>query len=266
MKLLTLIVLSLAFPAALQAQSIQGRVVDAASGEAVPEASVIVEGGAQRHTVRARTGADGGFSLALRGAGSYRVRVERTGYQPATSQEVAMAAGEALQVELKISTQPVTLAPLTVVARQAVPRVASLETSGFYDREKRGHGRFFKRDHFEKRRGNRLVTILDEVPGVRIFRDRQGNEYVTFDRAQSNGAFSRTQRGEAEMCQPIFFMDGTRVSTGGGGRGGVTLNDLVEPERIEAVEVYASVAQLPAEFNASDASCGVIVIWTRHGS
>jgi hypothetical protein len=265
MKLSFVLALVLALPVALDAQSIHGRVVDASSGEAVPEASVIVTGGDQRQPVRAQTRADGGFSLALRGPGSYRVRVERTGYAPATSQEVAMEAGEVVQVELKISTQPVTLAPLTVIGRQAAPRVASLETSGFYDREKRGHGRFMKRDHFEKRRGNRLINILDEVPGIQLFRDRSGNQYVTFTRAQSNGAFSRAQTGQANLCQPIFFLDGSRVSAGSPNSGGVTLNDLVEPERIEAMEVYASVAQLPVEFNASDASCGVIVIWTRKG-
>lgn len=265
MKLSILAALALALPAALDAQSIHGRVVDATSGEAVPEATVQVTATGQRQAVRTRTRADGGFSLALRGPGTYVLRVERTGYAPATSQEVAMEAGEAVEVELKISAQALALEPLRVVGRQAPRRVASLEHTGFYDRERRGHGRFLKRDHFEKRRGNRLATILDEVPGVRIFRIGS-NEYVTFARAQSNGTFSRAQRGEADLCQPIFFLDGTRVSSGNAGQGGVTLNDLVEPERIEAVEVYASVAQLPAEFNASDASCGVIVIWTRHGS
>lgn len=263
MKLRYILALLFALPGALEAQSLHGRVVDAASGEAVPEATVQVTGAEPRQAVRARTRADGGFTLALKGPGAYRVRVERTGYAPATSQEVEVAAGEAVQVEMRISAQPLTLAPLTVVGRQAPRRISSLEPTGFYNRETRGHGRFLKREDMERRRGNRLATILDEVPGVRLYRDRRGNEYVTFDRAQSNGAFSRAQRGEADLCQPVFFLDGGRVNTGTANRGGVTLNDLVAPEQIEAIEVYASVAQIPVEFNASDAACGVVLIWTR---
>ncbi|HEX8361767.1 MAG TPA: carboxypeptidase-like regulatory domain-containing protein, partial [Longimicrobium sp.] len=199
MKLRSILALLCALPAALEAQSIHGRVLDAASGEAVPEATVQVTG-ADRQAVRTRARADGGFTLPLKGPGTYRVRVERTGYAPATSQEVEIAAGEAVQVEMRISAQPLTLAPLTVVGRQAPRRIASLEPTGFYNREARGHGRFLKREDLERRRGNRLVNILDEVPGVRLYRDRRGNEYVTFDRAQASGALSRAQRGEADLC------------------------------------------------------------------
>jgi hypothetical protein len=266
MKLRYILALLFALPVAGEAQSIHGRVVDAASGDAVPEATVQVTGAEQRQAVRTRTGADGAFTLPLRGPGTYRVRVERTGYAPATSQEVEMAAGEAVQVELRISAQPLTLPALTVVGRQRPRRISSLEPTGFYNREARGHGRFLKREDLERRPGNRLVNILDEVPGIRLYRDRRGNEYVTFDRAQSNGAFSRAQRNQADMCQPVFFLDGSRVNTGTPDRGGVTLNDLVPPEQIEGIEVYGSVAQIPVEFNASDAACGVVVIWTRKGS
>jgi hypothetical protein len=32
---------------------------------------------------------------------------------------------------------------------------------------------------------------------------------------------------------------------------------------VEAIEVYAGGAQVPAEFNRTSGGCGVIVIWTK---
>jgi hypothetical protein len=33
---------------------------------------------------------------------------------------------------------------------------------------------------------------------------------------------------------------------------------------VEAIEVYRSAAEIPAQFNGNNSACGVIVIWTRH--
>jgi hypothetical protein len=35
------------------------------------------------------------------------------------------------------------------------------------------------------------------------------------------------------------------------------------PDQIEAVEVYTSAVQIPAQFNTAGSGCGVLVIWTR---
>ena len=45
------------------------------------------------------------------------------------------------------------------------------------------------------------------------------------------------------------------------------LDDVVRPDDIEAIEVYRSASQVPAEFggNSMFTRCGVIVIWTRRG-
>ncbi|HLL81621.1 MAG TPA: carboxypeptidase-like regulatory domain-containing protein, partial [Longimicrobium sp.] len=70
----------LAFACALatgaEAQAIIGRVVDAGSGAAVPQAQVVATGGDPLSARTTHTDADGRFSLALRG-GAYRLEVTR---------------------------------------------------------------------------------------------------------------------------------------------------------------------------------------------
>ncbi|HEV2126043.1 MAG TPA: hypothetical protein VGW38_25075, partial [Chloroflexota bacterium] len=60
-RLAILALLYLALAAPLAGQTIQGRVLDAASGEAVAQASVTVLGSNQRPVGRTRAGADGSF-------------------------------------------------------------------------------------------------------------------------------------------------------------------------------------------------------------
>jgi hypothetical protein len=44
--------------------------------------------------------------------------------------------------------------------------------------------------------------------------------------------------------------------------GGATVDLDVRPEMVEAIEVY-SAGQVPIEFSARNAECGVVMIWTR---
>jgi hypothetical protein len=39
----------------------------------------------------------------------------------------------------------------------------------------------------------------------------------------------------------------------------------ISPQNIEGIEVYRSAAQIPAQFNRTSSSCGVVLVWTRIG-
>jgi len=257
-----LLLAALIFAAPAAGQTLRGRVVDAGSGAPVAEAGVTALGSRGNEAMRARTGTAGEFTLVSRTPGVFRVRVERTGYASATSREVTVGPGETVEVEIRVSAQPLTLEPLTVKGRQGPQRTPEMETTGFYEREARGFGRFYRREFIEARKQRPMANILDEVPGIRLFRDRAGTEYVIFDRAQTTGSLRRASKGEEDKCLPLFFLDGNRVAVGGRMQ---SVNDLVDATQVEAVEVYGSAAQLPVEFNSVDAGCGVIVIWTRRG-
>lgn len=43
----------------------------------------------------------------------------------------------------------------------------------------------------------------------------------------------------------------------------MSLDNLVHPSDVAAIEAYAGAASVPAEFGGSTGRCGAIAIWTR---
>jgi hypothetical protein len=229
--------------APLAAQTIRGRVVDARTGEGVAEAAVsaLTDGG--RRAGQARTGADGKFSLPVRAAGSMRLRVERTGYRETLTATMPVAARETIDVEVSVSAAPLTIAPLRVTARVEPPRRRNLELNGFYDREKRGFGRFVRREEIERHGDFSLVNALSRVPGVAV-RYARTKQYIYF-----------TRYG----CTPAFYVDGARMIVDRH----QDINSFVSTFQIEAIELFQSPVEIPPEYNVGR-TCGVILIWTKH--
>jgi hypothetical protein len=101
--------------------------------------------------------------------------------------------------------------------------------------------------------------------------NRAGTEIVTFSRARIQGTLSRTGR-MTETCYPAIYLDGARMSYGDQSHPVArsvdstlpNLANLIPVEQIEAVELYRSAAEIPSQYSGSEASCGVIVLWTRH--
>ena len=101
----------LTVPAALHAQSVSGRVVDRATDRPIPATSVVAENGSGRVIGQVLADSAGRFTVALRGAGRYRLRADRIGYQPVTSAEFDVSSAEALAVDLHLSAGAVELDP-----------------------------------------------------------------------------------------------------------------------------------------------------------
>ncbi|HKP75728.1 MAG TPA: TonB-dependent receptor [Longimicrobiaceae bacterium] len=246
--------------APLHAQIVRGRVLDARSGEPVPQASVTALTLENRNGGRTRTAADGTFTLELRAAGTFRLRGEREGYQASTSQPVPVAVRESVTVELRVSPQPLQIDPLRVTARVQPPKDPVLERNGFYDREAGGFGKFVRREDMDLHPEFNLAHTLARVPGVELDRDARGREIVTFTRGRMVGTLSRAQQGRRDNCFPLIYLDGSLMRY----TADVQLNDIISPDQVGAIEVYRSAAEIPPQFNGINAACGVIVIWTRH--
>jgi len=101
-------------PITAAGQVVAGRVIDAASGAGVPEAHVMVIGRDRRDAL---TSADGRFSVRVGGAGSYRVRVARAGYQETRTRRLTLGPDDTVAVEVRVRTAAVRLDPLTATAR-----------------------------------------------------------------------------------------------------------------------------------------------------
>jgi len=70
--------------------------------------------------------------------------------------------------------------------------------------------------------------------------------------------------GAPEACYMDVYLDGVVVFQGGKDVNLFDVNSL-ELSTIEAIEVYTSAAQVPAQYNKTSNGCGVLLIWTRIG-
>ncbi|HEU0012276.1 MAG TPA: carboxypeptidase regulatory-like domain-containing protein, partial [Longimicrobium sp.] len=223
------------------AQRVEGRVVDQETGAPVAGAAVLLlteRGDTARST---RSDARGGFVLQARRPGNYRLAASRLGYRDAASPVFDLLANEEIQVDLRMSTTEVVLAPLTVRARPADRHLAE---AGFYEREEQfgrdglREGYFLGPEDLERMNAGELTDLFRNVPGV----------YVTGSRpptiVMSGG------------CQPVFYVNGAKVPRyGGTGR-------VVYPSSLLAVEVYNKTA-VPHQYMLDARDCGVILFWTK---
>jgi hypothetical protein len=230
----------------LVAQSIEGRLLDELSGAALWEGTVTLMDGRDNAVARAITDSSGFFRLQAPQTGTYRLTARRLGHLEATSVPFDLVVGQTLEVEFRLSVQPVALPPLTIVARNEA-RDSRLARWGYYDRRetygKYGFARFLEHDEIQQHPSS-VVSLLSGVPGIRIVRTgRRGMEM-------------RTRHGR---CMGLF-VDGTRV--GALYEENTMLLDAIPLSSIVAIEAYVGMVG-PADFTMVRPNCpGAIVVWT----
>ena len=177
--------------------------------------------------------------------------------------------------------QPLPTVPVT--ASTELVRTAKLRE--FDRRRSNGIGRFLTEGDLEKDQYRKLSDVLRKLPGI------------TFSRAKGTpgvsplAEFAVSSRGSATITNvsPIFgkncpiaiWLDGVPVYRGldrnasrGAFNGGnppvpgqvgeppFDINSIVT-HHIAAIEFYAGPATMPPEFNATQGTCGALVIWTK---
>lgn len=105
----------------LSAQTIAGRVVDAATHQPISGATIGISEPGGQPVARAVTRLDGTFRLRL-AAGEFRLTASRLGYAPLPERSLTLQRGDSVFVELPLETEAVSLEPVTVTARAAVVR------------------------------------------------------------------------------------------------------------------------------------------------
>jgi hypothetical protein len=231
----TLLALLLGGPGPLsgQAMGIQGRLLADDTGGPIAGAAVTLLDRDQVRLLVRLTGEDGEFFLPVARMGRYHLHAAFLGYAEATSPPVDVRLEEVVQIELRLSVEPIPLAPLTVISdRPALVFHPRLERVGYYERKAEyeiRQGQFF--DYEEVQRHHSLLQLLGARPGIRIL-GAGGRNVVVTDR---RGRF-------LTLC-----IDGLNM-------GHLTHDVWVGPSQIVGVEVYAGVWQ-------STERCSVMV-WT----
>ncbi|HSU17311.1 carboxypeptidase-like regulatory domain-containing protein [Longimicrobium sp.] len=240
-----LISISLPIAAPMAAQAVDGRLMGADGASGIPAALVRLVLG-DSVVDEAATRADGGFTLASPGAGTFSIVARVAGGSDVEFGPVTLAAGERVPVLLRLpagsgADRPVALAGVTATAEV---RRQVLERHGFYERQHLHPGRFLTHDELARLPG---ISVLDHIRGLGILVDPRGANISALYR-YSKGA----------KCFLAVWLDGQPAR--------YTEITRLTMDEVAGVEYYRG-EELPLQFNPyytrRSWDCGAVVIWTR---
>lgn len=214
-------------------------VVRDSGGAALSGARVRVVGSA----VVAVSDDSGAFHLPLVAGGSVRLEVRRLGYAAETLLVASHATGESRVAIVLTRVAPAELPELRVAATN------SGKMSGFERRRAHGVGTFITRDEIEARHPQRVSDLLRYTSGVYVGQESSSQSNAQVEMRRNMGSSQLT------ACEVQYYVDGQYYAGG-------SVDDFA-PVAVEAIEIYRSASEIPAEFRTRDATCGVIAIWTR---
>src|SRR6478672_6145889 len=218
--------------------AIEGRVIETENSRPVSGAQITVSG----TSIRATTNDGGTFRIAGVPARQVELRVRAIGFAPAT-QTVIVAAAQTVRADFKVVVSALQLDQVVVTGSGQQVEVKKL--------------------------GNTVAVIqppqstpMNDISSILQARE-PGLTAISSAGLTGSGARIRI-RGNASLTQsnePVIFLDGIRINSGGGQTS--RLEDI-DPESIERIEVLKGAAA--ATLYGTEASNGVIQVFTKRGS
>lgn len=232
---------------------ITGTVRADSSGQPLVSAEVLLQSGNRK----AVTDPSGRFVFDGIQPGSYTALFRLVGYRPIL-QSIRVTGRDTVWVNPLLVAGAVELPPIEVNVEENRPHGSGLEA--FEERRKMGFGKFIDSDMLREMDNRRVGDVLARYTNVKLIR--------TADRVYAHS--SRQVGPNGGNCWMQVVVDGMVVYKP---EYQFPPRALPPPDfsreyvvsEIEAMEVYASAAGTPAEFNSASAACGTIVIWTRRG-
>jgi len=250
--------------------ALTGRVVDR-QGKAIPYAHIfeILTG---TTAITSRLGEFQFPSLGPRDSAILAVR--RIGYRPLDT-ALALIGEEPVRVDLPMDEISKQLEAVTV-------RVSGsdydeyLDRSGFYRRMARNvDGAFISSKEIDRRNATALTGLLRDVPGIHVesMAGRGGKNNFVLGRGRicALGLVIDGQKVDIrvpprENFQPRItsIIGGTSVPPTHARRVETTMDELVPPSMVAAIEIYPSAASVPNPLSHHVDGCGLIAVWTRY--
>lgn len=225
---------------AAEAQIIRGKLLDDRTDAPIAAGAVTMR--TQAFSVRTvLTDSAGRFRFHVPRPGYYLLEGSGLGYLKVKSPVVAILGNDTVDVELRLATDAVPLAPLTITARRST-RARLLDD--FEQRRKKGFGQFLGPEDIKRLSPFHVTDLLREMRGIIMHADRTQVDLTM--RAMLGG-----------RCVPHIVVDGVAVSEN------IPINEFLSASSIRAVEVYTLASDVPAEFaSVIRRGCGAVVLWT----
>ncbi len=195
-----------------------GSVTDSASGQALPDAVVAVEG----TQLRALTSSTGRYQIAGIDSGVYIVRIAAIGYRAVTRRDLAIAPGERHQLDVALQRAPVQLSQMSVTASrteeqsgQSTASVAVLTGEQLVDLG-----------------AIRVDAALRYIPGVTLNNDQNNDVSIRGSTGVAEGIGSRV----------LMMVDGHPLLSADGGEIDFNALPLLDVDRVEVVKGAYSAA------------------------
>jgi hypothetical protein len=200
---------------------------------------------------KALTTATGTVTLAFLPDGGSMVRVQKIGFSPYTN---VVAISVADTVPFTVMLTPLAQALPTVVTKDTASPFISPGLRAFAERARAGNGgRFISEAELRKNETKNMTYMIRRLPGIQIDCPRRGMRvgqcWAYAGRAASKFAIAGGQ------CAIDLYIDG-QISGD---------NDLekLRADQFAGVEWYAGAASIPAQYNKTGSTCGVLLFWTR---
>lgn len=224
-------------PATLRGTGAVRGVVRTATGRPLRDARLVLWGSGREDT----TSATGQFIMPSLPTGTYSMEVRALGFLP---KRVPVDLRDSAEVTADFAMD--AFVPSLDTMRVRADRPNPLNPLVDFERRKRmGGGYFVDETQLARRNPIFMSDIFRMVPGTTIMPADMIGDRI----------FMRGLAGSGS-CTPTVFLNGVRtVSTDG------SLDNLVNPQAVKAVEVYSRTGSTPAQFDAQN-GCGSIVIWT----
>lgn len=232
--LATALAVTLGAPAPAQpvAATVQGTVVDSATGVGVAGAEV------RLRDVRTLTDPAGVFRFFVPEATGDTLLVRRLGFNP---RRIAVPPDSATTMRVALGALAQELSPIVV---QAVRPRYEGRLAGYYRRLEAGTtGQFITRAELERDQQGLLSHILQHTPNVQVRRGR--------------GVPVVSMRGKE--CRPLVWLDGNPMASG------MVDLDAFPPRSLHGVELYLGSVSTPQQFQGlgGKSECGTILLWSR---
>ena len=240
-------------PALAAQASLRGRVLT--DSTELPIAGVVIS--IEDLRIQATSDSLGNFVLANVKPGAHIVTAKKIGFG-ALATRVRFGANDKLEADFMMQVNAQALPDVKVETKAPVrAKLAEFEAR----RVNAPAGRFLTQADFDKRAYSNTSDVLrSNVPGLEVKRSGRAFIVVGGRMQVPGGAFTNGGNAPGD-CPAAIVLDGAFVFQGNG-EPPFDINSI-PPSMIAGMEYYSSAASMPAKYNGTRGTCGLMLIWTR---